>query len=129
VRVSVVLDCLDPDALVAFWSSALNYRAVSSPAGYRVLVADEDGTAAPVLILQRVPETRQGKNRMHLDIHAPPDLGVPGLVDRLEALDGRRLGGPVTDLLESAGVWWQVMADPEGNEFCVVADPGHPPPG
>ena len=35
---------------------------------------------------------------------------------------------PVVDLLETVGVWWQVMADPEGNELCVVAEPGHPGP-
>jgi hypothetical protein len=128
VRVSVVIDCLDPDALVGFWAAALNYRPVTSPDGYRVLVADEGEPEGPVLILQRVPEARRGKNRLHLDIHVPLELGVPAMVATLERLDGRSVGAPVTDLLESAGVWWQVMTDPEGNEFCVVADPGHPAP-
>jgi len=128
VRVSVVIDCLDPDALVGFWAAALNYRPVTSPDGYRVLVADEGDPEGPVLILQRVPEARRGKNRLHLDIHVPLELGVPAMVATLERLDGRSVGAPVTDLLESAGVWWQVMTDPEGNEFCVVADPGHPAP-
>jgi hypothetical protein len=128
VRVSVVIDCLDPDALVGFWTAALHYRPVTSPDGYRVLVADEGEPEGPVLILQRVPEARRGKNRLHLDIHVPLELGVPALVATLERLDGRSVGAPVTDLLESAGVWWQVMTDPEGNEFCVVADPGHPAP-
>jgi redox-sensitive bicupin YhaK (pirin superfamily) len=82
-----------------------------------------------VFILQRVPEEKAGKNRMHVDVHPPLELGVPGLVERLEALGGRRVGAPVTDLLEAIDSWWQVMADPEGNEFCVVADPGHPAPG
>ena len=128
MRVSVVIDCLDPDALVGFWAAALNYRPVTSPDGYRVLVADEGEPEGPVLILQRVPEARRGKNRLHLDIHVPLELGVPAMVATLERLDGRSVGAPVTDLLESAGVWWQVMTDPEGNEFCVVADPGHPAP-
>jgi len=128
VRVSVVIDCLDPDALVGFWAAALHYRPVTSPDGYRVLVADEGEPEGPVLILQRVPEARRGKNRLHLDIHVPLELGVPAMVATLERLDGRSVGAPVTDLLESAGVWWQVMTDPEGNEFCVVADPGHPAP-
>ena len=35
---------------------------------------------------------------------------------------------PIRNLLETIDSWWQVMADPEGNEFCVVADQGHPPP-
>ncbi len=128
MRVSVVIDCLDPDALVGFWAAALHYRPVRSPDGYRVLVADAGEPEGPVLILQRVPEARQGKNRLHLDIHVPLEIGVPGLVATLERLNGRPVGPPVTDLLESAGVWWQVMTDPEGNEFCVVADPGHPAP-
>ena len=128
MRVSVVIDCLDPDALVGFWAAALNYRPVTSPDGYRVLVADEGEPEGPVLILQRVPEARRGKNRLHLDIHVPLELGVPAMVATLERLDGRSVGAPVTDLLESAGVWWQVMTDPEGNEICVVADPGHPAP-
>jgi hypothetical protein len=81
-----------------------------------------------VLILQRVGETKHIKNRMHLDIHPPLDLGVPGFVDRLEALGGTRVGEPVVELLEEIGVWWQLMVDPEGNEFDVVADPGHPAP-
>jgi hypothetical protein len=63
-----------------------------------------------------------------VDIHPPADLGVAALADRLEALGGRRLGGPVTDLLAGYGIWWQVMADPEGNELDLVADAGHPPP-
>ena len=82
----------------------------------------------PVLILQQVPDPRSGKNRMHLDIHPPLELGVPALVERLQSLGGELEGGPVTELFESAGIWWQSMTDPEGNIFCVVADPGHAPP-
>ena len=53
---------------------------------------------------------------------------MPALADRLEELGGRRLGDPVTELLHQLGIWWQVMADPEGNEFDLVADTGHPAP-
>ena len=51
-------------------------------------------------ILQRVPEPRVGKNRMHLDVHPPLELGLPGLVERLESMGGSRIGAPVTDLLD-----------------------------
>ena len=129
MRVSVVLDCLQPDLLVDFWTTALRYQAVDSPPGYRVLVPGPDEPPGPVLILQRVDAPRQGKNRMHLDVHAPLQLGVPALVEKLVGIGARRIGEPVTELLDTAGVWWQVMADPEGNEFCVVADPGHPGAG
>ncbi|KQZ89626.1 hypothetical protein ASD62_10230 [Phycicoccus sp. Root563] len=128
MRLAVVLDCTDAPALVPFWSAALGYTHVASVPGFEVLAAgDEPGS--PTFLLQQVAEPRVGKNRMHLDVHPPLDLGVPALVARLEALGGRRLGEPVTGLLEDLGIWWQTMADPEGNELDVVADPGHPPVG
>ena len=130
MKLSVVLDGRDLSLLVPFWTTALGYDAVFSLPDFEVLRPREGEPPGPVFILQRVPEERAaGKNRMHVDVHPPLELGVPGLVERLEALGGRRIGEPVTDLLEEIDSWWQVMADPEGNEFCVVADGGHPPPG
>jgi hypothetical protein len=128
MRLSVVLDVHDLPALVPFWEAALGYDAAFSLPEFEVLRPREGEPPGPVFILQRVPEEKAGKNRMHVDVHPPLDLGVPALVARLEALGGRRIGAPVTDLLEAIDTWWQVMADPEGNEFCVVADQGHPPP-
>lgn len=129
MRISVVLDCRDPQTLVEFWSTAMTYRQAGSLPSYEVLVPAEGEPPGPVLILQQVDEPKTGKNRMHIDIHPPLDLGVPALVARLERLGGSRVGDPVTGLLDDAGVWWQVMRDPEGNEFDVVADPGHGVPG
>jgi len=128
MRLSVVLDSHDPGALVPFWSTALGYRHVGSVPGFEVLVPEDDQPPGPVFILQRVTEPKQLKNRMHVDVHPPLEVGVPELVARLERLGGRRRGGPVTDLLDEIGVWWQVMEDPEGNEFDLVADEGHPAP-
>jgi hypothetical protein len=128
MRVSVVLDCHDPQALAGFWSAAMRYRHAGSVPGFEVLTPEDGEPPGPVLILQQVGEPRSGKNRMHLDIHPPLEVGVPTLVARLEELGGARLGEPVTELLDAIGVWWQVMRDPEGNEFDVVADPGHPAP-
>jgi hypothetical protein len=132
MRLSLVLDCNDPDSLVDFWTRALRYRAVDTPpSGYRVLVPTKESPDGPVFILQAVPEERVGKNRMHVDIHPPPDMGVPALVAELEELGANRVGSPMTQFLDTIGIWWQVMTDPEGNEFCVSADPDHkpPPPG
>jgi predicted enzyme related to lactoylglutathione lyase len=128
MRISVVLDCQDPQGLVAFWSTALGYQPATSLQDFEVLAPAAGEPAGPVLILQRVDEPKASKNRMHLDIHPPLELGVPALVERLEALGGSRVGEPVTELLDEIGVWWQLMRDPEGNEFDVVADPGHPAP-
>jgi catechol 2,3-dioxygenase-like lactoylglutathione lyase family enzyme len=128
MRVSVVLDCSDPAALVPFWCAALGYEPVGTIDGFEVLRPAAGEPRGPVFILQRVAEPKVTKNRSHVDIHPPVELGVPALADRLEQLGGRRLGGPVTELLDRLGIWWQVMADPEGNELDLVADPGHPPP-
>jgi len=126
VRLTVVIDCLDPDALVEFWAAALGYRPldVLGLRDYRVLVPPPDAEGrrpdgAPVVALQRVPEARTGKNRVHVDVH-PAD--VRAHADRLVGLGGRRLSGPVTELVDVVGTWWIVMADPEGNELCLVAD-------
>jgi hypothetical protein len=128
MRISVALDCRDPKALVEFWATAMRYEPAASLPGFEVLAPADGEPAGPVLILQEVDEPKAAKNRMHIDIHPPLDLGVPGLVARLEQLGGTRVGEPVTELLEEIGVWWQLMRDPEGNELDVVADPGHPAP-
>ena len=99
MRISVVLDCTDPAALVPFWETALRYRLAASVPGFEVLQPAKGEPPGPVLILQQVAEPKTRKNRMHLDIHPPIDLGVPALVARLEALGGRRIGDPVVELL------------------------------
>jgi predicted enzyme related to lactoylglutathione lyase len=110
-KVDLVLDCADPEALAAFWTEALGYTSLGSAGSYVVLV-DEAGEQ-PKLLLQRVDEPKAGKNRMHFDIETP---AVDAEVARLEALGARRLEA---DAIEEHGTRWVVMADPEGNEFCV----------
>ena len=125
VRVSVVLDSVDARAIAGFWCEALGYRRAGD-LGQFVVLAPSPGEPGPVMILQGVPEERVGKNRAHLDLHpADPEEHIA----RLEALGARRVGERVTELHEQLGVWWQQMADPEGNEFCVVADPPTRPEG
>jgi Glyoxalase-like domain len=127
MSLTIVIDCHDPDSLVGFWCTALEYRSVDVPGldSYRVLVPDAAQPGAPVVALQRVSEPRTGKNRVHLDVH-PADLWAR--VAELEALGGRRQGEPVTEWLPVLGTWWQVMIDPEGSELCVVADIATQPP-
>ena len=109
-----MLDCRDPDALVRFWETALGYQLADRADGYRILVPAEDQPPGPVLILQRVPEPKLGKNRMHLDVHADDPASH---IRHLESLGASRIGTPIA----AYGVEWQTMADPEGHEFCVVA--------
>jgi len=107
----LVLDCADPNKLAEFWSAAIGYTILGGAGNY-VLLIDEAGLQ-PKLLLQRVDEPKIGKNRMHFDIETP---AVDDEVARLEAVGARRI---VEDAIEEHGNRWVVMADPEGNEFCV----------
>ncbi|MFJ8791045.1 VOC family protein [Streptomyces sp. NPDC102462] len=65
------------------------------------------------LLFQRVPESKSGKNRLHIDVHA----GAGGREDEVGRLE--RLGARVLRRVRENGGEWVVMTDPEGNEFCV----------
>jgi predicted enzyme related to lactoylglutathione lyase len=110
-KLGLVLDCADPDKLAEFWSAAIGYTTLGGAGSY-VLLADADGRQ-PKLLLQRVPEAKPGKNRMHLDIETAT---VDDEVARLEELGAKRLEG---EARAEHGTHWVIMADPEGNEFCV----------
>ena len=112
-----VLDCPDPDALAPFWAGVLGYEVGPQGGVYRGLY-DPDGRR-PTLLLQRVADPKLGKNRMHLDIRvreAEPELA------RVRTLGATVLRGPFDD----EGWLTTVLADPAGNEFCVVVPPSGP---
>ena len=126
--VQVVIDCANPGRLIRFWAAALDYD-IQFPTGSeeeRRLLAEHpglEGTAAaaidrkgirPRLYLQRVPEAKTVKNRIHLDLSVPD---IAAEAERLQAL-GATVLEPVR--AGSFGEHWIVMADPEGNEFCVA---------
>ena len=119
-RVVMVLDCADPERLANFWGEALHYRYGGFVEPYAVLHPPE-GSGQPELLLQRVPEPKAGKNRMHLDVRVDD---IEAEVVRLEGLGARRLAGET----EEYGFRWVVLADPEGNELCVC-DAGAGPAG
>ncbi len=110
-KLGLVLDCADPGLLAEFWSAAIGYTTLGGAGGY-VLLVDQTGQQ-PKLLLQRVSEPKSGKNRMHFDIETPT---VDEEVARLEAIGARWLDD---EAIEEHGNRWVVMADPEGNEFCV----------
>jgi predicted enzyme related to lactoylglutathione lyase len=110
-RVELVLDCAEPTSLAKFWGEALEYREYYTDANLAVLVPKEG--IASALLLQRVPEPKAGKNRMHLDI-VVNDIEVE--VQRLQALGARRIDEGVQSF---GGTRWVRMSDPEQNEFCV----------
>jgi catechol 2,3-dioxygenase-like lactoylglutathione lyase family enzyme len=113
MRIEITLDCVDLDATAAFWTAALGYRREDTVEG-RFVSLTGDG---PNLSLQRVPEPKTGKNRMHLDLLVDDvDLQVA----RLHALGASSVP---PGLREEFGQRWAVLADPEGNEFCVAQNP------
>ena len=110
-RIALVLDCADPTALARFWAAALGYAIVGEAGNYVALVPN--GRPGPKLLLQRVQEAKLVKNRMHLDIETPD---IEAEAARLEG-HGATRARPETR--SEHGTTWIVMADPEGNEFCV----------
>jgi predicted enzyme related to lactoylglutathione lyase len=99
--------------LAPFWSVALGYEIgdLDRAGTYLDLVPPND--RLPVVYLQRVSEPKTVKNRLHLDLHTPD---VDQLISVLVDLGGQCSGAPRTG---SEGGWWQVMTDPDGNEFCI----------
>jgi len=114
MRLVLVLDCADADALADFWASALGFRREAYAAPY-VRLTDPRGRW-PDLLLQQVPEPRHGKNRMHLDVQV---LDVHAEAERLTGL-GATVVEPAHD---DDGFLTVVLADPQGNEFCVLRPP------
>ncbi|AXI78361.1 VOC family protein [Peterkaempfera bronchialis] len=107
----LVIDCAEPAALVRFWAAVLGGRPVDREPDWSY-VDPPDGQ--PRLAFQRVPEPRPtGKNRLHLDICVED---IEQARDELLARGARAVGGVRMD---DQGAF-QVMQDPEGNEFCLV---------
>ncbi|MFG1927169.1 VOC family protein [Cryptosporangium sp. NPDC048952] len=114
MRLVMVLDCVDADALADFWAVALGYR--RGPFGAPYVRLTDPGGRWPDLLVQQVPESKSGKNRMHLDVQV---LDVAAEVERLVAA-GASVVEPAHD---DDGFLTAVLADPQGNEFCVIRPP------
>ncbi|MET9958321.1 VOC family protein [Streptomyces sp. NPDC006326] len=106
-----VVDARDPGRLGRWWAEALGWAVVNdSPEEYEIRPAPD---RLPGLIFVPVPEGKTVKNRLHLDFR-PDDQAAE--VARLLAHGARRC-----EVGQGAAVSWTVLADPEGNEFCVLA--------
>src|SRR2546423_11156810 len=110
-NIEMVLDCSEPQQLEQFWRAALGYVSLFSAEEIVVLVSTDN--VSPPLILQRVPEDKAGKNRMHIDVVTDD---IEGDVARLEAIGARRVHEGIRTMGPTK---WVTMADPHGNEFCV----------
>jgi Glyoxalase-like domain len=140
--VQITFDSADPAGLATFWAEALGYKVQDPPEGFESweqaleamgvppesrnnasAVVDPKG-AGPRLFFQRVPERKQVKNRVHLDVRAAPGLDGDARMAALEAEAERLVAHGATRLrryepappLDAGHI---VMADPEGNEFCL----------
>jgi catechol 2,3-dioxygenase-like lactoylglutathione lyase family enzyme len=111
----VVLDCSDLDRSASFWTAVLGYTDAGGGQTYRTLVPVE--AFGIEILLQRVPEAKAAKNRMHLDLRTPD---LESEVGRVRSLGGRQL----TEEPQSEWGWtWHVLADPDGNELCILQPP------
>lgn len=135
---NIVVDCADPRLLAHFWSDVLGYPRLEYPEEMRRellasglteddllarAVAEDPTGEGPRFYFQRVPEPKLGKNRVHVDVRSVPGRRaepheVDAEVERITALGA-------TVLRKADGAWgpyaeyFYVLADPEGNEFCV----------
>ncbi|MFD8222959.1 VOC family protein [Streptomyces massasporeus] len=110
---NVAIDCADAYELARFWSEALGcpLHSESRPGDVETAVIPPEG---PLLYFNQVPEPKTSKNRLHLCLR--PETSREEEVERLLSL-GATL---VADRREPDGAGWAVLADPEGNEFCVL---------
>ena len=138
-RLQVVIDAHHPATVAEFWAAALGYVVQSPPPGYdswpaflgelgvpedkwesRSAVVDPDGPG-PRIFIQQVPEPKTVKNRVHLDVQVgarvEPAERRSVVAREVERLKG--LGASDLRTYDEMGEHWVVMADPEGNEFCV----------
>jgi predicted enzyme related to lactoylglutathione lyase len=114
-EVVIVIDCSDLDRSARFWSGVLGYTA-SAPGGPYCTLQPESGVGIDVL-LQRVTDVKDQKNRLHFDLRTP-DLEAE--IARVTGLGAALLTAqPVAE----DGLRWHILADPDGNEFCVLQPP------
>jgi predicted enzyme related to lactoylglutathione lyase len=119
--VSIVIDAADPPALAHFWGSTLDWSITYEDAEESVVEppGDDPSQRGQVPLLFGLGgDTKTVKNRIHLDLASTSAEHQTELVGRIEALGGRRLD------IGQGQVTWVVVADPEGNELCVVSHAG-----
>ena len=109
----LVIDCADPGRVADFWARVLDYDVIDrGPEGEVEIAGKLSG--APTLVFVPVPEPKTVKNRVHIDVN-PTATDHETELERLLALGAQRV-----DVGQTAEVSWVVLADPEGNEFCLL---------
>jgi len=108
----VTVDARDPDTLAAWWAEALGYTVKEMEDDDEAAIVPSDRGKDPAILFIRVPDDKHVKNRLHLDL-IPDDRDAE--VARLESIGATRV-----DIGQAGDESWVVLADPEGNEFCVL---------
>nr|WP_062341204.1 VOC family protein [Herbidospora sakaeratensis] len=109
----LVIDCRDPEALAAFWCEVLGYVVVGREEGFIEIGPDDEGHR-PGIVLSASDDPRSGKLPLHIDV-SPTDRDQDAELERLLAL-----GAKPADVGQTGEESWHVLADPEGNEFCLL---------
>jgi hypothetical protein len=112
---NISIDCDDALTVARFWSAALDRPLAPEPSEYFASIGgtDDAPTDEPRWLFQKVPEDKTVKNRVHVDLVSSGDREAE--IARLVDLGAKRIADK-----EEWGHRWTVMADPEGNEFCVA---------
>jgi glyoxalase superfamily protein len=111
---TVVIDALDGDKVASFWAAVLGWERSRDPEG-DIVISDPNHTASITLLVLHVPEVKRVKNRLHIDLNP---IGVDQAEELQRLLD---LGANTVDIGQGEPTW-VVLADQEGNEFCLLRD-------
>jgi hypothetical protein len=110
---NITFDCADPATLAGFWGQVTGWPVIEEPnPGHPDCAVGTLGEGRPRLYFVKVPEGKTVKNRVHLDV-MPADRTQDAEIARLTGLGARVVSDPRPEL------GWVILADPEGNEFCV----------
>ncbi|MFI9809324.1 VOC family protein [Streptomyces sp. NPDC052301] len=113
----LVIDAADPERLAAFWREVLGYVEIEREADGSIAIGPPDtgfGGPQPVLVIGPTSDPRPRKLRLHFDVNAT-DRDQDAELERLFALGAR-----TADVGQTGRESWHVLADPEGNEFCLL---------
>ncbi len=111
----IVVDCEDPRRMAQFWADVLGWPVAEAEEGYYWLSSTgEPWAPPPILVFVAVPERKTVKNRLHFDLN-PSGCDQAEELARLLSLGAKRTS------VGEGDVPWIVLADPEGNEFCLLA--------
>jgi hypothetical protein len=115
-RIAVIaIDSVDPRPIADFWCAVLDWKVIETDA--EVISIGPPDRSWPTIDVISVPESKTVKNRLHLDLRAD-GISTAEELERLLELGARRV-----DVGQGPDVSWVVLADPEGNEFCLLSRP------